>query len=101
MNSRLLNTIGLALGIIGVLFLFVWGPPQPSFETGVPLGLEDATPLDGSGKTVAEHNRQIEAKRKFYTNMSRVGLCLILVGFALQLWAVWLPEPNPSGGTSH
>jgi hypothetical protein len=97
MNSRLLNTTGLVLGIIGVLFLFVWGPPQPSFETGVSVGLENATPLDSSGKTVADHNREVEAKRKFYTTMSRSGLCLIMVGFALQLWAVWLPEPARAG----
>ena len=97
MNSRLLNTIGLVLGIIGVLFLFVWGPPQPSFERGVSLGIEDATPSGNTGRTVADHNREVEAKRKFYTTMSRVGLCLIMVGFALQLWSVWLPEATRAG----
>jgi len=96
MNSRLLNTIGLVLGIIGVLFLFVWGPPQPSFEAGVSVGLENATPLDSSGKTVADHNRELEAKRKFYYYVSywfmphHGRICPTVVG-------LWLPEPTRVG----
>jgi hypothetical protein len=27
-----LNALGLFLGMIGVLMIFIWGPPQPSFE---------------------------------------------------------------------
>jgi len=101
MNSRLLNTIGLALGIIGVLFLFVWGPPQPSFERGVSLGIEDATPIDKTGKTVADHNREVEAKRKFYTTMADVGLCLIIVGFRATVVGCVAPRTNPSGNIPH
>ena len=30
--SKWLSTIGLILGIVGVVLIFIWGPPQPSFE---------------------------------------------------------------------
>ena len=30
--ARLVNATGLVLGMIGVLMIFIWGPPQPSFE---------------------------------------------------------------------
>jgi hypothetical protein len=93
MIPRLLNTIGLVISIIGVVFLFFWGPPQPSFEPGVNIILEDATPISNSGETAADHRRHVEAQLKFYTTMSRVGLCLLMVGFALQLIALWFPEP--------
>jgi len=78
-----LNAFGLALNMVGVLFIFKWGPPQPSFESGVALCLEDATPLP-NGKTVAEHNASIESKKKRYKLMSCVGLIFIFVGFLCQ-----------------
>ena len=91
MDPRILSTIGLTFGIIGVLMVFVWGPPQPTLTPGVSLGLENGTPIDDSGKTVADYNRAVEKQRKTYTCMSRIGLILIMIGFGLQLWAVWLP----------
>ena len=74
--------------------VFVWGPPQPTLIPGVSLGLENGTPIDDSGKSVAAYNREVEKRRKTYTCMSRSGLILIMMGFGLQLWAVWLP-PKP------
>jgi hypothetical protein len=73
----------------GVLMLFIWGPPQPTFEEGVPKTLELGTPLPG-GKTVGEHNEETRCKKVFYKRMSGIGLGLIGVGFAFQLWAVWV-----------
>lgn len=32
MRAALLNQIGLLLGMTGVVLIFRWGPPQPSFE---------------------------------------------------------------------
>ena len=40
MNPRLLNTVGLVLGMLGVLIIFIWGPPQPDFEEHVGLASE-------------------------------------------------------------
>ena len=61
-NSKSLNTIGLALGLIGVIIIFIWGPPQPILEEGIKLGLEDNTPIDDNGKTVKEHNEETTKK---------------------------------------
>ena len=91
MDPRILSTIGLILGIIGVLTLFFCGPPQPTLTPGVSLELENGTTIDDSGKTVADFNREIEERRKTCTIISRIGLFLIMIGFALQIWAVWSP----------
>jgi drug/metabolite transporter (DMT)-like permease len=96
MSREWLNVIGLSLGILGVLMIFVWGPPQPSFERGVGLGLEAGNVLP-DGKTVAEHDRETEAKERFTTIMSRIGLSFILFGFIVQLIGSW---PNASGGSA-
>ena len=78
----------MALGMAGVVVLFIWGPPQPSHDSGVGLALEDGTVLSSSGRTVAEHNRNVENRRRFYTGMSRLGLALIFLGFLCQFVAV-------------
>lgn len=91
MNPKIVSSIGLILGIIGVVFIFIWGPPQPKLTPGVSLGLESGTQINNTGKTVADYNREVEKRRKCHTLMSRFGLFLILIGFVFQLWAVWLP----------
>ena len=83
-----LNVMGLICGMLGVVFIFIWGPPQPSFEQGMPLGLEDATRLP-SGKTVAEFNAETAAAKQRYALMSNIGLALIFVGFGCQMVASW------------
>jgi hypothetical protein len=83
--SKSLNALGLICGIIGVLVLFKWGPPQPSFERGVGIGLESGTRLS-SGKTVAQHNADISAAERRHRVMSRIGLGLVGLGFVFQLW---------------
>jgi hypothetical protein len=100
---RYLNFIGLLLGLIGVLFIFVWGPPQPSFQDYVPIAVEPATPLP-SGKTAADIAAKARADRRLYTAMSRIGLGFIMAGFVLQAVANWPRTANvaatPSGGTT-
>jgi hypothetical protein len=86
---KLLNVIGLIFGMIGVAIVFVWGPPQPNFESGTGLGLEANTPLP-SGKTVAENDRETQLRKKRYSLMSRFGLIFLFIGFVFQLLAtVW------------
>ena len=82
--SKWLNAIGLIFGMVGVVFIFRWGPPQPSFERGASFGLEDNTALP-NGKTVAQNNAEIAAREAHYKRMSQIGLGFIFLGFLLQL----------------
>jgi hypothetical protein len=76
MTARWFNTVGLLLGMAGVVILFIWGPPQPDLDSHIKLVLdqEDETkqPLKGQ-----------------YEIMSDIGLGLIGLGFGAQLIAVW------------
>lgn len=90
MNNRRLNIWGLIFGMAGVVVLFVWGPPQPTLETGVGIGLEDGNVIDQkTGQTVADYNREINRKRACYNAMSKVGLGLVGVGFFCQWLAAY------------
>ncbi|MGO8847535.1 MAG: hypothetical protein ACLQFI_19810 [Methylocella sp.] len=88
---KTLNMAGLALGMVGVAFIFFWGPPQPSFEQGVSLGLADGTPLS-DGRTVAQHNIETAATKRRYKCLSLLGLIFIFLGFLLQFVALFLPD---------
>jgi hypothetical protein len=82
-------SIGLVLNMAGVALVFFFGYPQPSHETGVGLGLEDGTVL-ANGKTIAEHNTDVEKRKKRFLFMSRLALTLMFAGFLLQFIAIWL-----------
>ena len=82
MPYQILNTIGLLFSIGGVALLFRFGPPMPTLEEGVPLGVE--------GKAVDEHNARVRKLRQKHEKWSRIALILIIFGFALQLCATWL-----------
>ena len=86
---RLLNLAGLALGMVGVLVIFRWGPPTPDFTEGVAIGVTEETILEDGRKVsdMIEHTRRL---KRFHSIMSRVGLGLIGVGFALQFIATML-----------
>jgi hypothetical protein len=75
---RRLNALGLILGMIGVVIIFSWGWPQPSFEG------ESLTP-----DTSAEYKAELKAQKEGYVLMSQIGLGFVFVGFGLQLIAVW------------
>jgi hypothetical protein len=88
LTAQWLNTIGLALGMVCVVILFIWGPPQPDFDEGVAIGLELDTVLK-DGKTVVEKDADVRRLKRWHTVMSRIGLGLIGVGFFAQLIATW------------
>lgn len=86
---QILNTIGLCFNIFGVIILIFYSYPQPNFEEGSGLGLEDNSILK-NGKTAKEDNtikEQIKNKFKF---LSKIALSFICIGFILQLIATWL-----------
>jgi hypothetical protein len=89
MQNQILNTIGLLLNIGGVALLFRFALPQPSFEEGVGLGLEDGTPLK-DGRTVAQYKADVRKLKRQYERRSRLALILIIVGFVFQLFATWV-----------
>jgi hypothetical protein len=88
-NGKLLNTIGLLLGLVGVIIIFIWGPPQPQLEEGITIGLEDNNIIDENGKTVKQFNEETKNRRRRHNILSRVGLGLIFIGFIFQLWGTW------------
>ena len=47
---------------MGAIFLFLWA--QPNFDEGIPIGPEDATPINAPGKIVAQYNEEIRRKNK-------------------------------------
>ena len=89
MTPQILNTIGLALSMFGVVLIFIWGPPLPDFDDSVGLGLQPGTVL-ADGTRIADIIADNQRRRKRHQIMSRIGLALIFAGFAAQLWAVWL-----------
>lgn len=89
--SKYLNTIGLLLGMVGVAMIFIWGPPQPSFEQGGVIGFPDTQPI-GDGRTQADENAEVAAKERCYKIMSRLGLVFIFIGFLCQFIALWIPN---------
>jgi hypothetical protein len=81
LTARWLNTIGLAFGIVGVLIIFRWGPPQPNFDEAAYLLLVGPE---------AQHNvEDVKRLKRQYQMMSSIGLGLIGLGFGAQLVAVW------------
>ena len=90
MSAHWLNIIGLALGMLGVLIIFKWGPPQPSFETR-----RSALLLGHSAAEDDLKNKEIEQQKRRYLNRSRFGLFLIFCGFGLQLYAEWVVHSSP------
>jgi hypothetical protein len=85
------NLIGLALGIAGVIVVWIWSRPQPSFEPEVSMALENGNRLP-NGRTAAQHNADVVATEQIYLRRSRFGLGLILMGFVLQLASELVPR---------
>lgn len=69
----MLTTIGLLLDFLGVIVIFIWGPPAPKVMP------------DGSELIWAEATPEGRARACFLKYMSRAGLALIGMGFFLQL----------------
>ena len=79
MNPQVLITIGLLLDMIGVVLIWKFGLGQPLYvknseRKSIPVGL-------GKPKY-----------RVFWVSLDRLGLLLLIVGFALQLIGNWIPQ---------
>ena len=71
-KKRIFNIIGLVFGMLGVIIIFIYGPPQPSFFP------YDIITDDNIHKEVLE-------MRDKYELYSKIGLGFIGSGFLLQL----------------
>ena len=78
LRSDVINSVGLALDIGGVILLFIYGLPEPISETGA-VHLIVETP-----------SKEEADKWKRYKKKSYLGLVLLVLGFSLQLVSNWL-----------
>ncbi|HJX23247.1 MAG TPA: hypothetical protein VJ574_02410 [Candidatus Bathyarchaeia archaeon] len=85
----MIASIGLVLDIVGVIFIFIWGPPMPEMEGSVGLALESGTVLKNGTMVADEEKKQLQ-RRKTHNIISRAGLGIICVGFLLQLISQWI-----------
>lgn len=76
--SQIISSAGLLLDIAGVGVLFVYGPPQPDFQE------DDVVVV--SNEVQRTSAKELKQKFKF---RSRIGLLLLVAGFALQLFGIW------------
>jgi hypothetical protein len=71
MPAHPLTVFGLILGIIGVLMIFKWGPPQPSFQEDVHLSIMPRTRMP-NGRTAEEYGDNVRRQRSFCNRMSKI-----------------------------
>jgi len=88
-RAQIINSIGLALALLGVAILFWFGPPQPAFELGTGIAVENDTPIDATGRTAKQRDQETTRLRQKHSRWSKVGLGFVFLGFVFQLWATW------------
>ena len=91
MGSQVVTTIGLILDIIGVYMLYRYGFGGASidvdaFTEGVMIAMERRDPPQSSWVLRSQRERSLARKHAPW------GLTCLLVGFALQILAQWLPD---------
>jgi hypothetical protein len=87
MTAAVLNTVGLVLGILGVVVIYEWGPPQPNYELDRYIRLEQSV-------AISQEELALLKEKAVARSMSAIGLGLIGLGFVFQLAAVWIPYLN-------
>jgi hypothetical protein len=86
--AHALTVAGLAVEAVGVVIIFIWGPPQPDFSESVHLALQSRTVLR-DGTKVADIIAATKRKKLRHAILSRMGLGLIFVGISMQGWDTW------------
>jgi hypothetical protein len=90
MIQPILNTAGIIFSIIGVVILFYYGFPQPSFQEYVGLAIEDNTIVDADNGITAKNIAEESAlEKREYKSKAMFALFLILTGFVFQIVATW------------
>ncbi len=81
-----LNSGGLLLNILGVVMIWFYGFPQPSFSKAGALLLEDNNPTP-DGRTYRRVRAEQAATMKTYLSLSTLALFWMIAGFVLQFLA--------------
>jgi hypothetical protein len=63
MPKHVLTVAGLIVEALGVVIIFVWGPPMPDFQEYVGLSVKPATRLP-DGRTAREHADEARKRRQ-------------------------------------
>ncbi len=77
MTPQCFNIIGLLFDMVGVIILFFFGLSQ--------IVTLDGTCLVAAPPNTPEEGEKNKKEGRLHLNMSRIGLLLILIGFALQM----------------
>lgn len=87
LSPQAIGLIGLFLDILGVIALFVYGPPS------IDLTKDGHTylPYNANDEAITSPNRRKYKRHKF---MSFLALSLLLSGFLTQAYATWLQLPK-------
>lgn len=83
---KVLAIVGLVLNLAGVALLFKFGFPQPQFDEGVSLELEDGTVFD-DGTSVRGYTERARITKRRYRRRSGLALLLIMIGVVMQVGA--------------
>jgi len=78
-ESNLINSAGLVLDIVGAMMLAKFGLPP------------DFNPLGESALIIEKINQDEVNKGNLYRRLGRIGIALIVAGFALQLVSNFWP----------
>lgn len=85
---------GLLLNIVGVLIAFLFAFPQPDYDEGYGIGLEDGDVIDDKGTTVKEAREINQLKKRWHKAWAILGLVYLLTGLLSQLMHQWTLNPK-------
>ena len=71
--SNWVNSFGLALDVVGVVFIWRYGLPEPLSRKGAIFIITEQT------------DETEKSKAAKYDLLSKIGLCLVISGFLLQI----------------
>ncbi len=80
----IIASIGLFLDILGISLLFKYPPNVPKHD-----GTPDIVRVTINETEVDKNER--EANKKIYSFRSKIGFILLIIGFSLQIFALWIP----------
>jgi hypothetical protein len=78
MNQYYINLVGLIFDIIGAILIFIYGVPSEISKTGAQY------------RILEQEDENEKALWKKYNLRSKIGLGLLITGFAFQFLSTWI-----------